>query len=68
VDHQHQLVVGGRQQKALRPALDAQGRALERLQRRVDRLQRGDVGRPRALDGRRGDERVELTAPRLDFG
>jgi len=68
VHHQHELAVAGRQQEALRPALDAERRPFECLQRRIDRLQRRDVRRPRALDRRRGDERVELTAPSLDFG
>jgi hypothetical protein len=68
VHHQHELAVAGRQQEALGPALDAERLAFERLQRRIDRLQGRDVRRPGALDRRRGDERVELAAPSLDFG
>jgi hypothetical protein len=68
VHHQDELAVVGREQEAFRPALDMKRCALERRQRRIDRLQRRDVCRPRMLDRRRDDERVELTAPRLDFG
>jgi hypothetical protein len=68
VHHQHELAVAGRQQEALRPAVDVERCAFERLQRRVDRLQGRDVRRPCALDRRCGDERIELAAPSLDFG
>jgi len=68
VHHQHELAVRGRQQEALRPPFDPERSAVERLERRVDRLQRGDVRRAGALDRRRRDERVELAAPCLDFG
>jgi hypothetical protein len=66
--HQDQRAVVVRQQEALRTPLDAQPLALQRRQRRVDRLQRRDVRRAGALDGRRRDQRIELAAPRLDFG
>ena len=67
--HEHdELAVVGRQQEPLRPPFDApQPLALERLQRRIERLQRGDVGGARLLDRRPLDERIELTAPRLDL-
>jgi len=66
--HQHELAVGGRQEEALRAAFDVERPAVERLERRVDRLERGDVRGTGALDRRRSDERVELAAPCLDFG
>jgi hypothetical protein len=68
VHHQHELAVTGGEQEAFRAPLDVQRAAVERRQRRIDRLQRRDVGRPGALDRRSGDERIELAAPRLDFG
>jgi hypothetical protein len=68
VHHQHELAVRRRQQEPLRAAFDAERLAFERRERRIDRLERRDVRRAGALDGRRRDERVELTAPRLDFG
>jgi hypothetical protein len=53
VHEQHELVVVGREQEALRAPLDAaQPLALERLQRRVERLQRGDVRRAGLHDRR----------------
>ena len=68
VHEQHELVVVGRQQEPLRPPLDAaQALALERLQRRVERLQRCDVRGAGLLDRRPLHERVELAAPRLDL-
>jgi len=68
VHHQHELAVRCGQQEALRPPLDVQRLAFERLERRIDGLQRRDVRRAGMLDRRRSDEGVELAAPRLDFG
>jgi hypothetical protein len=68
VDHQHELTVRRREQEALCASLDAKRASVERGQRGVDRLERRDVGGTGVLDRRRRDERVELTAPRLDFG
>jgi hypothetical protein len=69
VDQEDELVVVGREQEALRAALDAaEALAFERLQRRVERLQRGDVRGTCLLDRRPLHVRVELAAPRLDLG
>ncbi len=69
VDHQHELAVLGLEQEPLAaPGGAGQASALERLQRRVDRLQRGDVGRPGALDRKRAHGIVERLANRFDLG
>jgi hypothetical protein len=67
--HQDELAVGGRQQEPLGTPLDAaEALPVERGDRRVERLQRRNVGRPGVLDRRLLDERVELTAPGFDLG
>src|SRR5437660_222737 len=54
VDLQDELAVVGREEEVFAAALGAfEPAAVEGLQRRVDRLQRRDVGRPRALDRER---------------
>ena len=66
VDVQHELAVVGGEEQALAAPLDAaQATALERVERRVERLQRRDVRRSRLLDreGRHGV--VQLAPPRL---
>jgi hypothetical protein len=68
VHHEHEPAVVRREQEALGTPVDAKRAAVECPQRRVDRLQRRDVRGAGVLDRRRGDERVELTAPCLDFG
>jgi hypothetical protein len=68
VHHQNELAVRRREQEALRAPFDAERLALESREWGIDRLERRDVCRPGSLDRRRRDERVELTAPRLDFG
>ena len=69
VDAEDELAVLGREEEVLRAPLGAlEAAALERRERRVDRLQRRDVSRPRALDRLGGHERVELAHPGLDLG
>src|SRR5579884_913680 len=66
MDHHDELAVVRRQEEALRAPLDtAEALAVERRERRLDRLQRRDVRRPRALDRELPDEWVQLAAPRL---
>ena len=50
------------------PAGTLEAPALERGERRVDRLQRGDVRRARPEDGRAGDRLVERPPGRLHLG
>jgi hypothetical protein len=68
VHHQDELTVRRGEQEALRPPPDVERAPVERGERRIDCLQCRDVRRPGVLDRRRGDERIELAAPRLDFG
>ncbi len=69
MDAQDELAVRRREEQVLpaasRPREHAAGK---RGRRRVERLQRRDVARPRDLDRRAGDERVELPHPGLDLG
>src|SRR4051812_17921139 len=66
VDEEHEPAVVGREEEALAAPLGAaEATALERVERRVERLQRGDVRRPRTRDGERRDRVVQLTPPRL---
>jgi hypothetical protein len=69
VDAEDELAVGGREEEVLpTPPRSLERAAGERGGRRVERLQCGDVSRPRDLDRRAGDERVELPHPCLDLG
>jgi hypothetical protein len=69
VHHHDDLLVVGRQQEALRAPFDAlEALAVERRDRRVEGLQRGDVGRAGLLDRHLLDKRVELAAPGFDLG
>src|SRR6476620_2662385 len=66
VDEEDELAVVGREQKALAaPFGAAEAPALEQVERRVERLQRGDVRRPRTRDGERRHRVVQLAPPRL---
>ena len=68
VDPKLELAVVGREEQPLAPAAGAlEPAAVELAQRRVERLQRGDVRRARLQDRARGHERVKLAHPRLDF-
>src|SRR6059058_1349958 len=68
--HQHdELAVLRREEEALRAPLGAcQAAPLERGQRRVERLQRGDVRGTRPDDRKSGDRIVERPPPRFDLG
>jgi hypothetical protein len=69
VKRSRNIAVVGREQEPFRPPLDApEALAVEGPKRRVDRLQRRDVGRAGLLDGMLLDERVEPATPRLDLG
>ena len=69
VDHQHELAVVGLEEEPLAAALrPREAPALERLERRVDRLQRRDVRRAGTLDRKRADGLVERSAEGLDLG
>ena len=69
VDAQLERPVGGREEEPLAaPARSRETPALELAQRRVERLQRRDVRRPRLQHGRGRHERIELAHPRLDLG
>ena len=69
VHHHDELAVVGRQQEALRAALDAaEALAVERRERRVEGLERRDVRRTGFLDRRSLDEWVELAPPGFDLG
>ena len=65
---QDELAVGGGEEESLAAALRAaEPASLEHLQRRIERLQRGNVRRP-GLRDREGRHRViELAPPRLHF-
>ena len=66
VDEQHELAVLGREQEPLRPPPRArEPPALERRERRVERLQRRDVRRPGLHDRERAHRLVELATPGL---
>ena len=66
VDEQHELaVVGGEEQPLAAPLGAAEAPALERVERRVERLQRRDVRRPGLRDREGRDGVVELAPPRL---
>ena len=66
VDEEHELAVGGREEEPLRAALGpAELAALERGERRVERLQRRDVRGAGLRDRERGDRVRQLSAPRL---
>ncbi len=68
VDAQDEVVAVDGEEEVLAAPLGAlQPPAVERRQRRVERLQRGDVRGAGLLDRRRGDERIELPHPRLDL-
>ncbi len=69
VDHQNELAVIGREEQSLRPPPGAgEARAVERRERRVERLQRRDVGRSGLLDRASRHLGVEELPPGLDFG
>jgi hypothetical protein len=69
VDVEDELAVVRREEQVLAPPPCAgEPAALERVERRVERLQRGDVGGPGARDRRGADGSVERPAERLDFG
>ena len=69
VHHQRQLAVVGREEQPLRPPPGArEALALERRERRVERLQRGDVSRAGLLDRASAHVGVEGPPPGLDFG
>jgi hypothetical protein len=69
VHHHDELVVVRREQEPLRPPFDAlEALAVERGDRRIERLQRGDVRRPGSLDRELLHEGVKLAAPRFDLG
>ena len=53
---------------ASRAARRPEALAVERRERRIERLERRDVRRPGLLDRRPLDERVELAAPGFDLG
>jgi hypothetical protein len=66
VDEEDELAVVGREQEALAAPLGAaEATALERVERRVERLQRGDVRRPCSRDGEGRHRVVKLAPPRL---
>ena len=67
--HQHELAVLGREQEPLGAPFDAcEALPDERGERRIERLQRGDMGRAGLLNGASLDVLVELAAPGLDLG
>ena len=69
VHHQHELAVVGREEKPLRPPPRAlEPFALERGERRVERLQRRDVRGPGLRDRRALDVGVEQAPPGFDLG
>ena len=61
-------VVGGKEEVLAAPARARERPPLERARGRLEALQRRDVTRSRRLDGRAGDQRVELPHPGLDLG
>ena len=66
MDEQNELAVLGREEQPLAPPLGAcQPTALERRQRRVERLQRGDVRGAGFLDRERPHRVVQAAPPRL---
>jgi hypothetical protein len=66
VDEQHELGVVGREEEALAAPFGAtEAAALERIERRVEGLQRRDVRRSGVRDRERRHGLVELTPPRL---
>ncbi|MBA2475436.1 MAG: hypothetical protein H0V40_05725 [Actinobacteria bacterium] len=68
MDLQDELPVVGREAEPLAAALGSpEPSSLERAERRVERLQRGDVRRAGALDGRGADGLVERAPQRLDL-
>ena len=68
VHHQHELAVVGREVQPLRaPPRACEALAVERGERRVERLQRRDVRRPGLRDRARAHGLVELSAPLLDL-
>jgi hypothetical protein len=65
---QDELAVVGREEEVLAAAARArQPSALQVRERRRDRLQRRDVGRPRSLDRSGCDRLVECATPRFDL-
>jgi hypothetical protein len=65
---QDELAVVGREEEVLAAAARArQPPALEGRERRLDRLQRRDVGRPGSLDRSGCDRLVECATPRFDL-
>ena len=69
VDPQLELAVVGREEEPFAAAAGAlEAPTLERAQRRVEGLQRGDVGGAGLEHRRRRDERVELPHPGFHFG
>src|SRR3954453_5114593 len=64
VDEQDELAVLRREEKPLGPTIRSrEPPAVERGERRIERLQRRDVRRPGLLDRKRGDGIVERAAP-----
>jgi hypothetical protein len=62
------VVVGGEEEVLAAPASAGEPPSLQRRERRVVGLQRGDVRRPGPLDREGGDRIVEGAAVRLDLG
>jgi hypothetical protein len=68
MNSKHQLAVLGREQEVLpAPPRSRESPALERRERWVGCLQCRDVSGTGSFDRRRGDERIELANPGLDF-
>ena len=66
VDEEHELAVVGREEKALAASLGAaEATPLERVERRVEGLQRRDVRRARLRNRERRHGVVQLAPPRL---
>jgi hypothetical protein len=69
VDVEDEVAFLGREEEVLAaPFRAGEAPPLERGERRVERLQRGDVGRAGLLDRRRSDRLVEQLPPGLDLG
>ena len=69
MDTEDEVGVGDGEEKVLSAASRAiEATAVELGQRRVERLQGRDVGRPRVFDRSARDERVELAHPGFHLG